>query len=263
MRIATWNVNSLKVRLEHVIEWTRLARIDALVMQETKLPDDQFPERELAAAGFDCIHLGQKAYNGVALVVRRGSCSLQGEAVYNIPGYEDEQKRLIGSRIRGSGGQSFTFIGAYFPNGQSVGSDKYLYKLDWVSALTLWLKEQIAAGEEFILAGDFNIAPRDEDVWDTHALEGGILISGPERAAWRSLIAAGLIDTWELGLHAPGTYSWWDYRGAGYQKNQGLRIDHMLATPGIARSIRDVFIDEKPRGWDKPSDHAPVVAVLG
>ncbi len=263
MRIASWNVNSLKVRLEHVIAWSRGAKIDALVLQETKVTDEQFPRAELEAAGFDCAFAGQKTYNGVALLVNRKTCALSSEPVFNIPGYRDEQKRLVAARIRAHEGPEFTFAGAYFPNGQAVGSDKYLYKLDWISALTLWLRERIAAGEEMVLAGDFNIAPRDEDVWDTHALEGGILISPPERAAFSGLLKAGLTDTWEIGLHAPGTYSWWDYRGAGYQKNEGLRIDHMLATPAVASMIRDVMIDEQPRGWEKPSDHAPVVATLG
>ncbi len=262
MRIATWNVNSLKVRLGHVIEWARAADIDAMVLQETKLVDEQFPVGELEQAGFSSICLGQKTYNGVALIARKDTCELLGEPIFNIPGYEDEQKRLIGSRIR-CGEREFTFLGAYFPNGQTVGSDKYLYKLDWISALTLWLSEQIPALGPVVLGGDFNIAPRSEDVWDERALDGGILISPPEREAYRSLLRIGLTDTWELGLHAPGTYSWWDYRGNGFQNNQGLRIDHILATASIAGDVRDVYIDEKPRGWDKPSDHAPVVAVLG
>ena len=262
MKIATWNVNSIKVRLEHLIKWMDLARIDAVVLQETKTVDELFPLAELQAAGFDAVFLGQKTYNGVALVTRKSTIRSVSDVVYNIPGYPDEQKRMIAADIEHVSGTKLRFTGVYVPNGTELGSNRYLYKLDWMSALTTWVREQLQSKTPLVLAGDFNVAPTDADVWDPEAWKGNLLVSPPEREAFERLIKAGLVDTWSLGLHAPETYSWWDYRQAGFEKNHGLRIDHVLASFDIAERIGEVTIDTVPRAWEKPSDHAPVVVVI-
>ncbi len=259
MKIATWNVNSIKVRLEQVLDWLQAKNIDALVMQETKTVDELFPKAAFEAAGFSVLFCGQKTYNGVALVTRNDSITEVSDPVYNIPGYPDEQKRMISAHIRHTNGRSLRLIGGYFPNGQEVGCDKFLYKLDWISALTRWIKSRIDAGEDVLLGGDFNIAPTDDDVWDPIYWKDRILVSTAERAAYERLLKAGLIDTWTLGLHAPETYSWWDYRMSGFEKNHGLRIDHILASPALAQATGSVHIDTDPRALPKPSDHAPVV----
>lgn len=262
MQIATWNVNSIKVRLEQVLKWLADTQTDALVMQETKTVDDLFPKAAFEAAGFSVIYCGQKTYNGVALVTKNETIASVTDPVYNIPGYPDEQKRFIAATVKHTNGRTVRLAGGYFPNGQEVGCDKYLYKLDWIATLTRWMKEELSKGEPLVLGGDFNIAPSDDDVWDPVAWKDKILVSEAERASYRRLIQAGLVDTWTLGLHAPETFSWWDYRMSGFEKNHGLRIDHLLAAPSVAESISEVWIDTVPRSWDKPSDHAPVVMKL-
>ena len=182
--------------------------------------------------------------------------------VYNIPGYPDEQKRMIAADIEHVSGTKLRFAGVYVPNGTELGSNRYLYKLDWMSALTTWVREQLQSKTPLVLAGDFNVAPTDADVWDPEAWKGNLLVSPPEREAFERLVSAGMVDTWSLGLHAPDTYSWWDYRQAGFEKNHGLRIDHVLCSPDIAARISEVSIDTVPRAWEKPSDHAPVVVVI-
>lgn len=262
MQIATWNVNSIKVRLEHVLKWLTQTQTDALVMQETKTVDELFPKEAFEAAGFSVIYCGQKTYNGVALVSRKDTIQSVTDPVYNIPDYPDDQKRLIAATLTHVNGRTVRLVGGYFPNGQEVGCDKYLYKLDWISTLTRWVKSELVKGAPLVLGGDFNIAPTDDDVWDPESWKDKILVSNAERAAYRRLIEAGLVDTWTLGLHAPETFSWWDYRMSGFEKNHGLRIDHILAAPTVAKDIQDVWIDTVPRSWDKPSDHAPVVMKL-
>lgn len=262
MKIATWNVNSIKVRLEHLIKWLELRSIDAVVIQETKTVDELFPLAQLQAAGFDAVFLGQKTYNGVALVTRKSTVKTVKNVVYNIPGYPDEQKRMIAADIEHVSGVKLRFAGVYVPNGTELGGPRYLYKLDWMSALSLWVQECIQTNVPLVLAGDFNVAPTDADVWNPEEWKGNLLVSEPERDAFQRLLKAGLVDTWSLGLHAPDTYSWWDYRQAGFEKNHGLRIDHILASSAVADRITDVLVDIEPRGWDKPSDHAPVVAEI-
>ena len=262
IKLATWNVNSIKVRLPQVIDWLEREKVDALVMQETKTVDELFPREAFNAAGFECLFCGQKTYNGVALVTRKSAWSSVQNPVLNLPNYPDEQKRFIAADLTHVSGRRLAFAGAYFPNGQEVGCDKFFYKLDWIGALTRYMRSRIKAGEEIVLGGDFNIAPSPEDVWDPVAWKDTILVSEAERGAWRVLLGAGLIDTWTLGLHAPETYSWWDYRQAGFEKNHGLRIDHLLATPKTAAAVSQVWIDTAPRALEKPSDHAPVVMTL-
>lgn len=262
MKIATWNVNSIKVRVDQVTSWLEKNRIDALVMQETKVVDEAFPKEAFSAIGYECFYTGQKTYNGVALVTRKETVKAVTDVTYGMPGYPDEQKRFIAAHIAGTDGSRILFAGCYFPNGQSVGSSKYLYKLDWISALTLWVKKMLAAGEPLVVAGDFNIAPTDADVWNPEGWKGNILVSEPERSAFARLLAAGLIDAWQLFSHEPGTYTWWDYRQMGFDKNHGLRIDIILAAAALRDKIRSVSVDTEPRGADKPSDHAPVVAEI-
>ncbi len=262
VRIATWNVNSIKVRLEHLIRWMDMAQIDAAVLQETKTVDDLFPRDALADAGLDAVILGQKTYNGVALVTRKSTVKTVENVVFNIPGYPDEQKRMIAADIEHTSGLRLRFAGVYVPNGTELGSSRYLYKLDWMSALAGWVQSEVRADAPLVLAGDFNVAPTDEDVWDPEGWKGRLLVTDPEREAYARIVSAGLVDTWTLGLHAPGTFSWWDYRQAGFEQNHGLRIDHILAAPSISSRISEVSIDTVPRAWEKPSDHAPVVAVI-
>lgn len=263
MKIATWNVNSLKVRLPQVLKWLQANAIDAIVMQETKLVDEQFPAADFAAAGYDVLYCGQKTYNGVALAVRKVSVKSFSNPVYNIPGYPDAQKRFIAADLVFADDTAVRLCGGYFPNGQEVGCDKFLYKLDWISALTCWLREELLSGAPIVLGGDFNITPTDADLWDPVAWKDQTPASRAERTAWTHLLRTGLVDTWSLGLHAPETYSWWDYRQAGFEKNHGMRIDHILACESIAARVTDVAIDAAPRAWEKPSDHAPVVMTLG
>ena len=259
MQIATWNVNSIKVRLPQVLDWLKSTQTSALVMQETKTVDELFPASAFKEAGYRVIYCGQKSYNGVAMAVKSDEFTAVEDVVANIPGYPDEQKRLIAATLTHVSGRKLRLAGAYFPNGQEVGADKYLYKLDWIAALTLWVQGELKAHENFVLGGDFNIAPTDADLWDPVGWKGKILASAPERDAFVRLVNSGLEDTWSLGLHAPETYSWWDYRMAGFEKNHGLRIDHLLASPAVAAATCDVRIDAAPRALEKPSDHAPVV----
>lgn len=260
MKIATWNVNSIKMRAAQVTAWLQSADIDVLLMQETKTVDEAFPAKLFEAVGFEVFTDGQKAYNGVALAVRRSAASVC-RVMRGLPGYPDEQKRFIAADLKRIDGTELTVAGVYVPNGQTVGCDKYLYKLDWLAALTAWARRQ-APHRALLVAGDFNIAPTDADVWDPKSWAGRILVSAPERAALAELKAAGLSDTWETGLHAPETYSWWDYRQAGFEKNHGLRIDLMLASEDLLSQVVDVMIDTAPRATEKPSDHAPVVMTI-
>lgn len=259
MKLATWNVNSLNVRLSHVLDWLRANPVDALCLQELKLPDEKFPHEALLAAGYHACWAGQKTYNGVAILSRAPALDVQ----RNIPGYEDPQQRIIAATLPDQNGKPVRIISAYCPNGQAVDSDKYAYKLDWFQALHGWLGEEIACHPDLAILGDYNVAPADEDVHDPAAWADGILVSDPERQAFRNLLGLGLQDTFRLFEQPPRIFSWWDYRQMGFRRNAGLRIDHILATADLAARCRACEVDKIPRGWEKPSDHAPVVATFG
>ncbi len=252
-RIATWNVNSLNVRLPHVLDWLASARPSVLCIQETKLEDHRFPHAEMAAAGYRAIHSGQKTYNGVAILADTEPT----DVVFGIPGFEDPQKRVIAATVGGR-----RIVCAYFPNGQAVGSEKFEYKLRWLAAMREWLEAEVAAWPSLALLGDFNIAPEDRDVHDPVAWRDQILCSEPERQAFRDLIALGLQDAFRRFEDAGGHYSWWDYRQAAFRRNLGLRIDHILLSAALAESCTGCSIDPAPRRLERPSDHAPVLADL-
>ena len=262
MKIATWNVNSIKVRLEHLIKWMDLAQIDAVVLQETKTVDELFPLAELQAAGFEAVFLGQKTYNGVALVTRKNSITSVSDVVYNIPGYPDEQKRMIAADIEHVSGTKLRFAGVYVPNGTELGSNRYLYKLDWFHALRRAMQVERAKNERVVLAGDFNIAPADADLWNPQTWPDKILTTGPERTALERLLSDGFVDAFRAFPQKEKQFSWWDYRMAAYEQNHGLRIDLMLASDALRPALKACQIDETPRAWAKPSDHAPVVTTL-
>ncbi len=253
MKIAAWNVNSLKVRLPQLLEWLEKSRPDVVCLQETKLEDAFFPQQEIEAAGYRTAFSGQKTYNGVALLSRHDISNI----VHGNPHFPDPQKRLIAGTI---GGVRVTC--AYVPNGQEVGSDKYEYKLNWLRALTQWLGEEMAQSPNLVLAGDFNIAPEDRDVHDPAAWAGQILCSEKERAAFRALLALGLQDSFRLFEQPEKSYSWWDYRMLGFQRNRGLRIDHILLSSPLASRCTAAGIDRGMRKLERPSDHAPITAEI-
>jgi exodeoxyribonuclease-3 len=253
-KIATWNVNSLKVRLPHVLDWLAAHQPDALCLQETKLEDKAFPFAEIEAAGYRAVHHGQKTYNGVAILAKADAQ----DVVRNIPGFDDPQARVIAATLGGT-----RIVCAYMPNGQAVGSDKYEYKLKWLRALKGWLKDELARHPRLALLGDYNIAPDDRDVHDPKAWAGQILCSDAERDAFRALVELGLADAFRLFDQPEKAFSWWDYRMLGFQKNQGLRIDHILLSKALAAECKACAIDRAPRKLERPSDHAPVFAELG
>jgi len=250
LKLATWNVNSLKVRLPHVLDWLAINQPDVLCLQETKLEDANFPIAELTAAGYRPIFSGQKAYNGVALLSKTEGA----DVVSAIPSYVDEQKRMLAATYGDT-----RVVCAYFPNGQSVNSDKYQYKLEWMRALTDWLHEELQQYPKLALLGDYNIAPEDRDVHDPVAWEGNVLVSPKERAAFSELTKLGLQDAFRLFEQAENSFTWWDYRMAAFRRNQGLRIDHILLSPPLAQTCQACWIDKDPRKLERPSDHAPVV----
>jgi exodeoxyribonuclease-3 len=253
MKIATWNVNSIKVRLPQVLQWLQDNPVDVLCLQETKMTDDKFPWAEIEAAGYQVVFSGQKTYNGVAILSKLPMT----DVVKNNPRFADEQQRIIGATIDG-----VRVICAYVPNGQEVGSDKYSYKLKWLDALRDWITDEEKSHDSLALAGDFNIAPDDRDVYDPVAWEGNILVSEPERAAFKHLQDIGLKDAFRLFEQPDKTYSWWDYRQLGFQKNRGLRIDHIMLSAKLAERCTACTIDRTPRKWQQPSDHAPVVVSI-
>lgn len=257
MRIATWNVNSLKVRLPHLLDWMAQHAPDVVCLQETKLTDDKFPVAELAAAGYRSAYAGQKTYNGVAILTREASTPSPAEIQINLPNLEDEQRRLIAVSLDG-----MRIVNGYFPNGQAVGSDKYAYKLRWLTALNDWLRGEMTRHEQLLVAGDYNIAPEDRDVHDPKAWEGQVLCSEPERQAFRELLALGLKDSFRLFEQPERSYTWWDYRNLAFRRKMGLRIDHILLTPALAAKCSACAIDIEPRRREQPSDHAPVMATL-
>lgn len=251
MKIATWNVNSLKVRLEQVQGWLAEHQPDVLCLQETKTEDANFPAAEIQQAGYQVIYSGQKTYNGVAIISKQPATDVQ----YGIPGFADEQKRVITATIN-----DVRIVNVYIPNGQSLDSNKYQYKMAWLAALQSWLKEELQRHPKLALLGDYNIAPEDRDVHDPAAWVGNVLVSEPERAAFQGLQQLGLRDAFRLFEQPEKTFSWWDYRMMGFRRNQGLRIDHILLSTAIVCS--SCSIDRVPRKLERPSDHTPVVAEI-
>lgn len=251
MKLATWNVNSLKVRLPQALEWLAGHKPDVLCLQETKLEDEKFPAREISDAGYLPVYAGQKTYNGVAILCRESHADI----VVGIPGYDDPQRRVLAATIDGA-----RVICVYVPNGESVASDKYRYKLDWLSRLNAWLNEQIALYPRLAVLGDFNIAPEERDVHDPKLWEGQVLFSAPERAAFAALLQIGLHDSFRLFTQNDKAFTWWDYRMNSFKRNLGLRIDHILLSPEMAKSCKSCAIDRDMRARERPSDHAPVVA---
>jgi exodeoxyribonuclease-3 len=258
LKLATWNVNSLTVRLPQLLDWLAANPVDALVLQETKLIDDKFPHAELAAAGWQAACFGQKTYNGVALISR----TLASDTVRNIPDFGDEQARVIAGTVDGPLGR-VRVVGGYFPNGQAPDSDKFVYKMRWLQALQDWLRTELAAHEQLVLMGDFNIAPEDRDVYDPVAWAGQIHCTPEERAHFQALVGLGLVDAFRLFEQPPKSWSWWDYRNLAFRKNQGLRIDHILVSPALKPRVKACIIDKAPRRNERPSDHAPVLLELG
>ncbi len=251
MKIATWNVNSLKVRLPHVLEWLRAAEPDVLVLQEIKQVTEAFDADSFAEAGYRSVASGQKTYNGVAVISRNEATAV----VTDFPGYDDPQRRILASTVDG-----VRVINLYVPNGSSVGSEKYEYKLGWLAALKTFLSEELKIHEKLVVLGDFNIAPEDRDVYDPEKWGDDVLCSPPERAALRELIDLGLTDVFRQFDQPERTFSWWDYRAAGFRRNAGLRIDLILASTALAASCKASYIDREPRTWERPSDHTPVIA---
>jgi len=256
MKLATWNVNSLKVRLPHLLDWLAKHEPDAMCLQETKLQDGFFPLKEIEAAGYQCAFSGQKTYNGVA-ILSRGPLT---EIVADIPGFADEQKRVIAASV-GADAQ-VRIVCAYVPNGQSVDSDKYRYKMQWLGAFHEWLEKETRNHSRLAVLGDYNIAPAGEDVHDPVAWEGQVLCSPREREAFRALIGLGLKDSFRLFTQPEKSFTWWDYRMNAFKRNLGLRIDHILLSPELATRCKACSIDIEPRRLERPSDHAPVIAEL-
>ena len=252
MKIATWNVNSLKVRLPQVLDWLATQSPDVLCLQELKIEDAAFPVEAIQQAGYQAAFAGQKTYNGVAILSRQTMHDVQ----IGIPGFEDHQKRLICASIQG-----IRIVSAYFPNGQALDSDKYLYKLDWLKALTAWLKQMLPIHPQLVLAGDFNIAPCPEDVHSSS--KDPLLTSPPERAAFQALLDLGLEDSFHRFEKPENRYTWWDYRMGAFRRNAGLRIDHILNSQTLHDQVLDFNIDRAPRALERPSDHTPVILTLG
>jgi len=253
MKLATWNVNSLNVRLPHVLKWLGENPVDVLCIQETKLTDDKFPCKEIEEAGYQVVFSGQKTYNGVAILSKLPMT----DVVRNNPKYPDEQQRILAATIAG-----IRVVCAYVPNGQAVDSDKYTYKLGWLQSFRDWLADELAHNANLAVLGDYNIAPEDRDVHDPAAWEGMVHVSPKERAALQELLGLGLADSFRLFEQPEKSFSWWDYRMLGFQKNKGLRIDHVLLSAALLKRCSGCVVDRAPRKWPQPSDHAPVIATL-
>ena len=251
LTVATWNVNSLRVRLPHLTEWLAANPVDVVALQETKIPDEDFPRAEIEALGLQVAYSGQRTYNGVAILARP-ACE---DVVAGIPGFVDEQKRVLAATVSG-----VRVIDVYVPNGQEGGADKYAYKLGWLEALRGYVAAELSRHPRLVVLGDFNIAPEDRDVHDPKAWEGSVHVSEPERAALRALQATGLSDCFRLFEQPDKSYSWWDYRKMAFRRNAGLRIDLILASSEMAGKCAESRIDREPRRLERPSDHTPVLA---
>jgi exodeoxyribonuclease-3 len=254
LKLATWNVNSLKVRLPHLLAWLQQRAPDVVCLQETKLEDANFPGREIEAVGYRVLFCGQKTYNGVAILSRSDAT----DPVRSIPRFEDEQKRVLAATVDG-----VRIVCVYCPNGESVDSPKYTYKLAWYAALRDWLADELARHPRLAVLGDFNIAPEARDVHDARLWEGKVLFSEPERAALQRLMQLGLQDSFRLFEQPEKSFTWWDYRMNQFKRNMGLRIDHILVSGPLAAQAKASFIDREVRAQERPSDHAPVVTELG
>jgi exodeoxyribonuclease-3 len=254
MKLATWNVNSLNVRLPQVLDWlhtqTASVPVDVLALQETKLTDDKFPRAEIEGTGHQVAYFGQKTYNGVALISRHPLT----DVVHNIPGFEDDMARVISATVQG-----VRVIGAYFPNGQDPESDKFVYKMRWLQALHQYVQHSLQTHPQLVLMGDYNITWDDRDVWDPVALAGTIHCTDAERAHFKALLDLGLVDAFRLFEQAEKSYSWWDYRDFAFRRNRGLRIDHILVSQALRSQVQSCTIDKAPRKNERPSDHTPVV----
>jgi exodeoxyribonuclease-3 len=252
-KLATWNVNSLNVRLPHVLDWLKENPIDVLCLQETKQEDSKFPYAELKEAGYNAIHSGQKTYNGVAILSRHDMT----DVTHGIAGFDDEQRRVISATING-----MRVICVYIVNGQAVGSEKYEYKMRWLGALIYWLAEQLEKYPNLVLLGDYNIAPEDRDCHDPAAWIGQILVSPLEREMFEKITQLGLHDSFRLFEQPEKSFSWWDYRMMGFRRNFGMRIDHILVSDSLKSQCESCIIDKAPRKLERPSDHTPVILTL-
>jgi exodeoxyribonuclease III len=252
-KVATWNVNSIKVRLDHILQWLEQSPVDVLAIQETKSTDENFPREALEAAGYHVAFSGQKTYNGMAIISRHPI----DEVVTDNPDFEDPQRRILAATING-----VRIINLYVPNGQSVGSDKYAYKLQWLASMRGFIQAQMQAYPRLLVLGDFNIAPADADVHDPIAWEGHVLVSPDERQAFADLLACDLTDAFRIFTDEAGHFSWWDYRQAAFRRNRGMRIDHILLSADLVTICDSCTIDKTPRGWERPSDHTPVIVAL-
>lgn len=253
MKLATWNVNSLAVRLPQLLDWLSRHAPDVMVLQETKLTDDKFPAAQIEAAGYRAHWHGQRTYNGVALLSRNEALDIQ----RNIPGFADEQARVIAGTVDG-----LRVIGAYVPNGQAPGTEKFEYKMQWLRALRDWLEGEMSRHPNLLLMGDYNIAPEDRDVHDPVLWAGQILCTPEERAHFQRLVALGMSDAFRLFEQPPKSWSWWDYRNLAFRKNQGLRIDHILVSEALKGRVKACSIDKLMRKNERPSDHAPVMVEI-
>ena len=254
MKFATWNVNSLTVRLPQVLDWLQANPVDVLVLQELKMVDDKFPADAFAQAGYTAHWFGQKTYNGVALLSRTPVT----DVVKNIPVFEDDMARVIAATVASPHGD-IRVIGGYFPNGQAPGTDKFEYKMEWLKGLRKWVRSELVAYPRLVLMGDYNITFDDADVWDPEGMRDQIHCTDEERYHLNALISLGLMDSYRLFEQAPKSYSWWDYRDFGFKRNRGLRIDHILISAALKPLATACTIDKIPRKNERPSDHAPVV----
>jgi exodeoxyribonuclease-3 len=253
MKLATWNINSLTVRLPQVLDWLAANPVDVLVLQELKMTDDKFPFETFLQTGYQAQCFGQKTYNGVALLSRTTASNVE----KNIPGFADDMARVISADVNG-----VRVVGAYFPNGQEPGSDKFEYKLSWLRGLRDWLRAELMTHPQLVLMGDYNITFDDADVWDPVGLKDSIHCTEEERYQLRALIALGLHDAFRLFAQSEKSYSWWDYRDFAFRRNRGLRIDHILVSTVLKPWVKSCIIDKTPRKNERPSDHAPVVVEL-
>ncbi len=253
MRIATWNVNSLRVRMAHLGRWLAENAVDAIALQELKLADEHFPRADFESMGLQAACFGQKTYNGVAIVARRAPL----DVATGVPGDADPQRRVISATLG-----PVRLVNVYVPNGQAVGSEKYTYKLAWLERLRAWLETQLAEHEHLLVVGDFNIAPEDRDVHDPAAWEGSVHVSAPEREALAKISSLGLEDLFRRFEQPKNAWSWWDYRMNSFRRDLGLRIDLMLASRALAARCTGCTIDRGPRAWERPSDHVPVTATF-
>ena len=251
MKIASWNVNSMKVRLPHVVEWLQNHEPDVLVLQEIKQLTENFPTEALQEIGYHSIASGQKTYNGVAVISKSPATN----PVTDFPDLDDPQRRILASTVDG-----IRIVDLYIPNGSEVGSEKYEYKLNWLQSLRNFLEAEMQGHENVVVLGDFNIAPADADVYDPEKWGDAILCSPLEREALGKLFDLGLTDVFRKFEHPEGTFSWWDYRAAGFRRNAGLRIDLILTSDSMTERCKASYVDKEPRAWERPSDHAPVVA---